>query len=996
MATFDVGIIFTAVNNAKGAFSSMNRDLKKTETQGKKTAKSLRAIQVVLAGIAIGSGVAFAKTITKTVGEMELLVIRLGQVEGGMTAARQTLARMTDEFAKTPFAIDAVANGFTRLRAAGLGTEEAFDTLRAGVDAVAAFGGSTQELNRFIIGLQQSIGKGTLSMEELRQQIGEAVPSAMRVLAREMDISIGELFTRIESGSVDSLDAIKDLTRGLTEDFGGVAKKLGNKILGALQGVQSDIRVALEEMFNVDTNAGQQTVSFIEQMGAAIVRLIKSIRQDEIDRFFTSIRSGARIIGVIVGVFRSLLNVLAEFFNNIQAILGASGTIILVGGVIGAVLFGKFAGAITIIVLSIQQIFSGFEGGAKFAEGVTNTIITGLTFGLMGKAIFGKGGPAILVAAVGTAFTQIGSIIKTNKADRELADNLGKNVARIIGDRGVEAAKEFLKKFIDQGEKQGTAQRIANNLLGRQGTFNKGIENAKKLLAELQAKSGELFDTVNGASAETQKKMEKLTNFVSRNFADTAVKIRRLVSQAETTTFSFGSQTAEKMRRKLIPMVKVVEQLRDKLAKFISDTKGQTLTETEAKALKQARKELQGVEKDLSKINAAIKAGEATGLAKFMEKVRLQANAANRAVSAFGRDLLGNDGLDAAIQSVRDKYASLEDKIGKVIAKMKLANSTSGIAAQNELVQKAVDIRDRLIEKLREQKKIQDEIFALDQKSVRLNIDQDIIKLKRAGRGGLGILTSDFADQADDRKLELTLAIVEAKQKVKQLDLESLEASVARRVEIEATQEKLRELIGAQQEALESTTAAGLLAEKTWKDVGEAIQSTVKGAIKDFINGTGSAEKVLTAFYNKITNAAVEYLFELIKIEFRQKAINAASGGGGGGGGGIMGIFSGIFGGLFAKGGAFKGNVKPFANGDIVRGPTMFGLAGEAGDEAIMPLTRIGGQLGVRATGGGGDQFNITIQAIDTQTGAQFLQRNGPSIVSAMRRQDRLNNGGIR
>jgi len=31
------------------------------------------------------------------------------------------------------------------------------------------------------------------------------------------------------------------------------------------------------------------------------------------------------------------------------------------------------------------------------------------------------------------------------------------------------------------------------------------------------------------------------------------------------------------------------------------------------------------------------------------------------------------------------------------------------------------------------------------------------------------------------------------------------------------------------------------------------------------------------------------------------------------------------------------------------------GLMGEAGAEAIMPLTRIGGDLGVKATGGGGD-----------------------------------------
>lgn len=62
-----------------------------------------------------------------------------------------------------------------------------------------------------------------------------------------------------------------------------------------------------------------------------------------------------------------------------------------------------------------------------------------------------------------------------------------------------------------------------------------------------------------------------------------------------------------------------------------------------------------------------------------------------------------------------------------------------------------------------------------------------------------------------------------------------------------------------------------------------------------------------------------------------------------------------------ANGNAFGGGrVIPFAAGGVVSSPTMFpmrggtGLMGEAGPEAIMPLTRIGGKLGVRAAGGGG------------------------------------------
>ncbi|EJN17234.1 phage tail tape measure protein, lambda family [Pseudomonas sp. GM79] len=77
-----------------------------------------------------------------------------------------------------------------------------------------------------------------------------------------------------------------------------------------------------------------------------------------------------------------------------------------------------------------------------------------------------------------------------------------------------------------------------------------------------------------------------------------------------------------------------------------------------------------------------------------------------------------------------------------------------------------------------------------------------------------------------------------------------------------------------------------------------------------------------------------------------------------------------------ADGGAWSSGVQLFANGaaftnSIVSKPTAFGMAGgdigimgEAGEEAIMPLTRTaGGQLGVRALSGGSSGSTISINA---------------------------------
>jgi lambda family phage tail tape measure protein len=84
------------------------------------------------------------------------------------------------------------------------------------------------------------------------------------------------------------------------------------------------------------------------------------------------------------------------------------------------------------------------------------------------------------------------------------------------------------------------------------------------------------------------------------------------------------------------------------------------------------------------------------------------------------------------------------------------------------------------------------------------------------------------------------------------------------------------------------------------------------------------------------------------------------------------------------------GKVLGFANGGIVNGPTVFpmangaGLMGEAGPEAIMPLTRIGGKLGVRAAGGGGSVVNIDARYATEGTAEMIvkaIQRAAPGIV---------------
>jgi hypothetical protein len=91
-----------------------------------------------------------------------------------------------------------------------------------------------------------------------------------------------------------------------------------------------------------------------------------------------------------------------------------------------------------------------------------------------------------------------------------------------------------------------------------------------------------------------------------------------------------------------------------------------------------------------------------------------------------------------------------------------------------------------------------------------------------------------------------------------------------------------------------------------------------------------------------------------------------------------------------ANGNVFEGgSVQAFAAGGVVTSATMFpmkggaGVMGEAGPEAIMPLTRIGGKLGVAAAGagGGGVKVEVNNYSGEAVTRTEARGPNGEKII---------------
>lgn len=150
----------------------------------------------------------------------------------------------------------------------------------------------------------------------------------------------------------------------------------------------------------------------------------------------------------------------------------------------------------------------------------------------------------------------------------------------------------------------------------------------------------------------------------------------------------------------------------------------------------------------------------------------------------------------------------------------------------------------------------------------------------------------------------------------------------------------------------------------------ERARDNMVGFFKSIITGAKSAKDAIGELIAKLADRMLTSGLESLA--------NGLFGGGSGG------LFSFLFN---ADGNAFQnGSVTPFAKGGVVSSATAFpmrggvGVMGEAGPEAIMPLTRIGGKLGVKSTGGGaGGQVSVVVRVEQNgELGAYIEDVAGP------------------
>ena len=179
----------------------------------------------------------------------------------------------------------------------GQGVKELFEGITSSLSALGING---QDASLVFMAYTQILAKGKLSMEELRQQLGEKFPPAMAVFAKAMGVSVPEMNALVASGSVLSQDILPKVAKVLKEDYGNAAANQAGGLV-----------VALNKLGNV----GFEAVSiFTDKVGGLL--------SAPVDFFAT-------VAGLLVGSLNQLLPLAQSFMIGFAATISIGLTIIL-------------------------------------------------------------------------------------------------------------------------------------------------------------------------------------------------------------------------------------------------------------------------------------------------------------------------------------------------------------------------------------------------------------------------------------------------------------------------------------------------------------------------------------------------------------------------------------------------------------------------------------------------------------------------------------------
>lgn len=1016
--------------NAVSGGESFMTSLKNMVTTGNMMAALQASIATLGANLSIAGGVELGKSMVTTTIQVDSLRTAFEAIyKDGVRAnaeldfIRQTTNELGLEFYSTAEA----AKGFFAAAQTSDLKNDAEEIFHAFSSAISALKMTDEKGASVFLAISQMLSKGKISAEEMRQQLAEHLPGAVQMLASAMGVSLQKLDKMFESGEV-GLENLVLLAREVEKVYGEAGAKAGDALLGQLNKLRSEWTDFKASFVNSD-----EVTTLIKNVRSAVSSLKDNI--DNIKIGLTAVTAGfgaAFSVGVLKGASTALLgiyNLVKETTKELRS--GAAASAAFSAGLkasnMSFIGLAGTIGALVTIGTTLWQVWNKGTEKAKYSADDFRNGVNGLSDSfdnlsekankstkdiqnlmktrLQAQIDQLKGEfqetvnslPNLADAIRGTAHTtdlywmlgkagdvSLGDWQKQQSVIRGVADEFDNLFAMIKdGQTDLDYIPSYLEdiklKLKNAGLEGSEAWTIANNAMLI--FSNSAIELPNKIQALQSAMGGlvqvakqlentnpfQLFGNANDLKLENLKKevalsgdkeLSTVVNYLtSGNVKNREGKKPEIDADLLKGAIEVYKSSGLDLKNFLQKQFGLTEDITDELER-------QTVLN---KRLEDQRK---SGSKSLSN-RVRLEEDYAATLSGLMAKYNEMQKFQGLPMDSLERSLVEVDiratELDTKLEKLKNKM--VKDKVDpKTMSLIELYSKKVNEGEKQEDLAKTyqsfVEQAKSAWNEVAEANGLTNQIILDDTQKTYDDMEKALNKMYAMGR----ITAEEYAaymiginEQVARKKLELD---------------KSWEAGLKQ---------------GAQDMKDEVSDYA-----KQWADVGKSAFTDLGNALADFATNTKKSWKDLGDAFSDL---AQSILNNITKIATQTMASNLYSGlfGGASGDGLLSGFVSSLGSLFFADGGVMPtGTLSAYSNG-VYSSPTYFsmtgaqrfakgGVFGEAGPEAIMPLTTMpNGRLGVAATGMGGDvQINIINSTGEKVSTRQSNSSSGGKTIDVM------------
>lgn len=297
-------------NEGKESFEKVSNSAKKTRGEFDGLGNALKGVGGMIAGaFAIGSIIAFGKEVIRVTAEYEQLRKAIDFASGSQIQGNANFELLRETANKYGLDLMALTEGYKGFAAssnlAGTANKETNRQFIAVAKAAAVLGLGSERTKLILAGLSQIASKGTVSMEELRQQIGDSLPGALGIASRAMGMTIAEFTKMVAKGEIASKDFLPRFATELEKTFGADASKnlatltasqnkfntsidtlivaIGEKLQPFLKGAYDLAAGIANQLSGIGQKAKQQTAENIaaKKVEADLAQKIFKVSQDQ-------------------------------------------------------------------------------------------------------------------------------------------------------------------------------------------------------------------------------------------------------------------------------------------------------------------------------------------------------------------------------------------------------------------------------------------------------------------------------------------------------------------------------------------------------------------------------------------------------------------------------------------------------------------------------------------------------------------------------------------